>query len=90
MVTTVKARSIPLVARAVAMALAMAAAAHAQSQTSADAQNASKEPVLDEIVVTADRKGSYSAEAPFSASTRSLSSSGRSMRFTIGSVPFRR
>jgi iron complex outermembrane receptor protein len=60
MTTIAKARSMHI-ARAIATALVTAAAAHAQAQT-ADGASASDAPKLDEIVVTADRKDSYSAD----------------------------
>jgi iron complex outermembrane receptor protein len=60
MTTIAKARSMQI-ARAIATALVTAAAAHAQAQTS-DGASAADAPKLDEIVVTADRKDSYSAD----------------------------
>src|SRR5690348_4584718 len=51
------------IARAVATALVTATAAHAQAQTTGDSSaSASDSPKLEEIVVTADRKDSYSAD----------------------------
>ena len=61
MTTIAKARSLQ-VARAIATALVTATAAHAQSQTSSQSASTSDSPTLEEIVVTADRKDSYSAD----------------------------
>src|SRR5690349_11639417 len=61
MTTTAKARSMQ-VARAIAAALVTAAAAHAQAQTAGADTSASDSPKLEEIVVTSDRKDSYSAD----------------------------
>jgi iron complex outermembrane receptor protein len=61
MTTIAKARSMQ-VARAIAMALVTASAAHAQSETSTQSASASESPTLEEIIVTADRKDSYSAD----------------------------
>src|ERR1044071_1749031 len=62
MTKMVKPRSGCLVSCAVAAALASAAAAQAQAQSADGSASSSSSPILEEIVVTADRKDSYSAD----------------------------